>query len=113
MLKHLDNHQCYWELKYSKETILFPSHKPILLEKFGLQDANPVTTPLDLHIKMDDIDEETDFNNEGENNLISHGYATLIGSIMYLAHGTDIAYTAHKLAQYTSNPKRKHWTAIK
>ena len=86
-----------------------------LLEKFGLQDANSVSTPLDPHVKLDDITENGNLDLEGENNLISHGYATLIGSLMYLAHGTwsDIAFATHKLVQFTSNPKPKHWAAIK
>ena len=47
--------------------------------------------------------------------LINHGYANLIGSLMYLAISTwpDIAYLVNKLVQYTLAPKAKHWTAIK
>jgi hypothetical protein len=42
-------------------------------------------------------------------------FPTLIGSLMYLAHGTrpDIAYATQKLAQYTKDPKPVHWTAVK
>jgi hypothetical protein len=34
---------------------------------------------------------------------------------MYIALGTrpDIAYAVNRLAQFTSDPKSKHWTAVK
>ena len=84
-----------------------------LLKKYGLQDANPVSTPMDPNIKLDDpegISEE-----QGGVEMATHGYANLIGSLMYLAIATrpDIAYTINKLAQFTSAPKPKHWTAVK
>jgi hypothetical protein len=45
----------------------------------------------------------------------SASYATLIGSLMYLAIRTrrDIAYSVQRLAQFTQNPKPIHWTAVK
>jgi len=88
-----------------------------LLEKFGMQDANPVSTPIDPNIKLDDedlLDEE--IITEGEQDLRgSYGYATIIGSIMFpsLVGRPDIAYAANRLAQFTKNPKPKHWTAVK
>ena len=84
-----------------------------LLKKFGLEDANPVTTPLDQNINLDDNETEDESNNQSEE--ASHGYATLIGSLMYLALGTcpDIAYAVNKLAQFTQLPKLKHWTTMK
>ena len=47
--------------------------------------------------------------------MATHSYANLIGSLMYLAIATrpDIAYAINKLAQFTSVPKPKHWTAVK
>jgi hypothetical protein len=88
-----------------------------LLKKFGLENANAVSTPIDPHVKLDDDEKSEEIIDEGEINstLISHGYATLIGSLMYLALGTrpDIAYAVNKLAQFTSQPKPKHWTALK
>ena len=84
-----------------------------LLNKFGLENANPVTTPLDPNVNLDDNEMEEDSNIQ--DNQASHSYATLIGSLMYLALGTrpDIAYAINRLAQSTQEPKPKHWTAIK
>ena len=85
-----------------------------LLKKYGLQDVNPVSTPMDPNTKLDVIEGKISEDSEDQL-LINHGYANLIGSLMYLAIATqpDIAYSVNKLAQYTSAPKAKHWTAIK
>jgi Reverse transcriptase (RNA-dependent DNA polymerase) len=88
----------------------------MLLDKFRLTDANPVSTPMDPGVKLDYPTDESEDGGEGEKDeRISHGYATLIGSLMYLAIGTrpDIAFAVNKLAQFTSNPKKIHWTAVK
>jgi hypothetical protein len=68
---------------------------------------------MDVTIKFDDTDEAPDV--EKIQSLTKFGYANLIGSLMYLAVATrpDIAYSVNKLAQYTSEPRSKHWTAIK
>jgi hypothetical protein len=98
-----------------------------LLAKYGLTDANPVTTPMDPNVKLDAYskDGETELageadprdfvGNSRDDSKITHGYAQLIGSLMYLAIGTcpDIAYAVNRLAQYTANPKSLHWTAVK
>jgi Reverse transcriptase (RNA-dependent DNA polymerase) len=87
-----------------------------LLEKYGLADANPVTTPMDPNVKLDAYDKDDEIELEGESDpKITHGYAQLIGSLMYLALGTrpDIAYAVNRLAQFTSDPKSLHWTAVK
>lgn len=91
----------------------------ILLDKYGLSDANPVITPMDPNVKLDiyaNGDRNSDEIKSEENDpKITHGYAQLIGSLMYLAIGTrpDIAYAVNRLAQFTSNPKTVHWTAVK
>ena len=54
------------------------------LNKFGLNNANPVTTPLDPNVNLDDNETE----DYSQDEKISQSYATLIGSLMYLALGT-------------------------
>ena len=84
-----------------------------LLNKFGLKKVNPITTPLDPNVNLDN--DKTEENSKDQNDQASHSYATLIGSLMYLALGTqpDIAYAVNRLAQFTQQPKPKHWTAVK
>jgi hypothetical protein len=87
-----------------------------LLDKYGLFDANPITVPMDPNVKLDINSKDDENETEGEKDpKITHGYAQLIGSLMYLAIGTrpDIAYAVNRLAQFTSNPKPLHWTAVK
>ena len=90
-----------------------------LLEKYGLTDANPVATPMDPNVKLDIYegrDEiKPDGDTDGDDPKITYGYAQLIGSLMYLAIGTrpNIAYAVNRLAQFTSNPRPLHWTAVK
>ncbi len=87
-----------------------------LLKKFGLTNSNPVTTPMDINVKLDHIAEKQEDEEQGKKDeKITHRYAALIGSLMYLAIGTqpDIAFAVNKLAQFTQNPRPIHWTAVK
>ena len=88
-----------------------------LLQRFALAEANPVTTPMDPNVNLDNWEDEEDTSPmEGNSsNRLTDGYAALIGSLMYLAISTrpDIAFSVNKLAQFTSNPKTMHWTAVK
>ena len=53
-----------------------------LLKKFRLEDANPVTTPLDPNVNLDNDEMEDESNKQSEE--VSHGCVTLIESLMYL-----------------------------
>ncbi len=82
-----------------------------LLEKFGHANANPISTPMDINIKLDNITEEQNEEGQGEkDDKVTHGYAALIGSLMYLAIGTqpDIVFAVNKLAQFTQNLRPIH-----
>ena len=87
-----------------------------MLESFGLENINPVSTPMDPNVKLDDFGTITMTDQQGEfDQRVVRSYSTLIGSLMYLAISTrpDIAFAVNKLAQFTSDPKPKHWTAVK
>jgi hypothetical protein len=87
-----------------------------LLEKFGLADANPVSTPMDINVKLDNVTEEQNIKGQGEkDDKVTHGYTALIGSLMYLAIGTrpDITFAMNKLVKFMQNPRLIHWTAVK
>ena len=58
-----------------------------LLKKYGLQDANPVSTPMDPNMKLDALEGKASEDSEDQL-LINHGYANLIRSLMYLAIAT-------------------------
>jgi hypothetical protein len=71
-------------------TLLQTHYIDAMLKKFGLTDANPVTTPLDPHVRLDDekYNNETRSDKQSPNNQGSGTYATAIGSLIYAALGT-------------------------
>ena len=87
-----------------------------LLDKYGLKDANPVSTPMDPNVKLDtEAKNQEEGSGAKEYPRIGHEYAQLISSLMYLTLATrpSISYAVNRLAQFTSNPKAMHWTAVK
>ncbi len=71
---------------------------------------------MDVNVKLDNVTGEQNDEEQGEKDeKITHGYAALIGSLMYLAIGTrpDIMFAVNRLAQFTQNPWPIHWTAVK
>lgn len=78
-----------------------------ILERFGMQDSNPVATPLDVNVKLAPLP-------EGEA-PVEAPYAAAIGSLMYTAVGTrpDISFAVQTLSQFTTRPSPTHWTAVK
>ena len=79
-----------------------------ILRNHGMEDTHAVKTPLDLNIKLEK-------NPEGTNGDQSNLFASLIGSLQYLAMAMcpDIAFTVNQLAAYTANPSMAHWMAAK
>lgn len=79
-----------------------------ILKSEGMQDANPVSTPLDPNIKLEVNPVEMEGNR-------SNAYAMLLGKLQYLATATrpDIAYAVNRLASYTANPSLIHYTINK
>jgi hypothetical protein len=76
-----------------------------ILERFKMQDAHPVNTPIAPNTKL----------RAPEIPKIHPLYAQAIGSLMYAALGTrpDIAFAVQHLSQFTSQHNEEHWTAIK
>jgi Reverse transcriptase (RNA-dependent DNA polymerase) len=86
-----------------------------IIQRVGLQDTNPVSTPLDpnVNLEIDEAEQDKSGNDrEFDHDRASGVYARAIGSLMYAAIGTrpDIAYAVHTMAKFTQS---KHWTAIK
>jgi hypothetical protein len=79
-----------------------------ILERQGMQHANPVATPLDQNIKLEP-------NPDGAEGSRSNSYAQLLGELQFLANATrpDIAHAINRLASYTANPSLPHTGALK
>ena len=79
-----------------------------VLKKFNMDNANPVTTPLDISANLTKPDPNATAANDVP-------YAELIGSLMYAAICTrpDISFAVGLLSRFTANPEHRHWNAAK
>jgi hypothetical protein len=79
-----------------------------ILTKENMKSCNPVATPMDSGVHL------TKHSGERDDELQCR-YASLIGSLMYLAVATrpDIAYMIHRLSAFTANPSKEHMGAAK
>ncbi|KAJ9553923.1 hypothetical protein OSB04_017968 [Centaurea solstitialis] len=77
-----------------------------MLQKFGMNDAKPASTPMETHkhLTADVEGEEVDV----------HHYRSMIGSLMYLtASRPDIMFVVCVYARYQVRPKESHLHAVK
>ena len=79
-----------------------------ILKREGMENANPVTMPMDPNMKLKP-------NPDGNEGSRSNSYARLLGELQFLANATrpDIAYAVNRLAAYTANPSLQHVGALK
>ncbi|KAG5870085.1 hypothetical protein JTB14_001141 [Gonioctena quinquepunctata] len=77
-----------------------------LLNKFGMQDCNPVGTPLDTYVR---------FENNLQNLIENVPYQQVIGCLMYLCVMTrpDISFACSYLSQFNTKYSAEHWQAVK
>jgi len=79
-----------------------------IIKRFGLQDCNPVSTPLDTSVH---------FAPARPNELLAENtsYRSAIGSLMYAAIATrpDISTAVGLLARHMERPGTAHWTGMK
>lgn len=80
-----------------------------ILDRFGMLEAKPVATPLDLGTKLTRNEEHP---GAEEENL---PYRELVGALMYLAvcSRPDLAYAVSYLSQYSTCYNKTHWVAAK
>ncbi|KAJ9535627.1 hypothetical protein OSB04_un001233 [Centaurea solstitialis] len=77
-----------------------------MLQKFGMNDAKPASTPMETHkhLNADVEGEEVDV----------HHYRSMIGSLMYLtASRPDIMFAVCVCTRYQVRPKESHLHAVK
>jgi hypothetical protein len=84
-----------------------------ILNRFGLQDAIPVSTPMrgDARLTLGNGPRTP----EEKEEMAAVPYRQAIGALMYASVATrpDIAYAVAFLAQFVQNPGRAHWNAVK
>ncbi|KAJ9545726.1 hypothetical protein OSB04_025433 [Centaurea solstitialis] len=96
------------EVKQKPDGIFINQSKYVasMLQKFGMNDAKPASTPMETHkhLTADVEGEEVDV----------HHYRSMIGSLMYLtASRPDIMFVVCVCARYQVRPKESHLHAVK
>jgi hypothetical protein len=84
-----------------------------VLERFGMQDAKPVSTPLASHFKL--TKEMCPKTQEQIEYMSKVPYSSAVGSLMYAMVCTrpDIAHAVGVVSRYMNNPGKEHWQAVK
>ena len=92
-------------------TISQSAYVETILDRFGMTEANPLSTPLDPNTNLFAYEISDDIRTE----MRSRPYSKLIGSLMYAATGTrpDISFAVSTLARFMSDPHPVHWDAAK
>jgi len=98
------------EIALSDHSITISQHRYLeyILQKEGMDRANPVSMPLDLEVKLEP-------NLDGNAGDRSNLYAQLIGELQFIVNATrpNIAYAISRLSSYTANPIMQHVPALK
>jgi len=84
-----------------------------LLNKFDMNDCNPVSTPADPNQKLTkDMAPKTA---DEQNEMSVVPYQEAVGGLLYIAQGTrpDIAYAVNSVSKFSNNPGKAHWAAVK
>lgn len=83
-----------------------------ILKRYGLENCNPVKTPLPSVTLSKSMCPSTDEEREEMRHI---PYVHAVGSIMYLAVSTrpDLAHGVGVLGRFSSNPGMQHWQAVK
>jgi hypothetical protein len=84
-----------------------------VLERFQMNKAKSVSTPLALHFKLSSS--QCPSNDEEKEDMQRVPYASAVGSLMYAMVCTrpDIAHAVSVVSRFQSNPGREHWNAVK
>ena len=79
-----------------------------LLDKYGLSEANTVSTPMDLSVKLQKNDNHS-------KRVDPVRYQSMVGSLLHLARTThpDIDHAVATVSKFNSEPTEAHLTAVK
>jgi hypothetical protein len=84
-----------------------------VLERFRMQNAKPVSTPLDIHFKLNK--EMYPKKQEEVEYMSKVPYSSVVDSLMYAMVFTrpDIAHAVGVVSRYMNNPGKEHWEEVK
>jgi len=84
-----------------------------VLDRFGMSNAKPVSTPLANHFKLSS--NQCPKTDKEVVDMAEVPYASAVGYLMYAMVCTrpDLAYAVSQVSKYMSKPGRQHWEAVK
>lgn len=84
-----------------------------VLEKFNMQEAKVVSTPLTAHFRLSG--QQCPTSEEEQQVMKKVPYANATGCLMYAMVCTrpDIAQAISVVSRYMANPGKQHWDAVK
>lgn len=84
-----------------------------ILEKFNMDDCNPISTPSDVNQKLSK--EMCPKDDRAREEMANVPYQETVGSILFAAQITrpDIQYAVGAVSRYNNNPGPAHWKAVK
>ena len=85
-----------------------PLYTDTFLRKFGMDQAKPIKTPVNVSEKLTQADEEF-------KKVDQAVFQSAVSSLLYLSTCTrsDIAYAVSNVAKFCSKPTTRHWSAVK
>ncbi|PIL37456.1 transcription factor [Ganoderma sinense ZZ0214-1] len=89
------------------------SYIEAIVRRFGLEDAKPLSTPMDPHVQL--TAEQSPKTTAEVAEMRNVPYREAVGSLQYASLGTrpDITYAVSVLSRFLENPGRAHWEACK
>ena len=104
IMRHIKEKKLWLSLEYYIKRVL---------QRFQMEKAKVVSTPLATHFKLSSIQSPS---SEVENlDMQWVPYTSAVGSLMYAMVCTrpDIAHVVGTVSRFLSNPGREHWNAVK
>ena len=104
----LSGHKCCSRLQNGSVWIGQELYTENILKRYGMEDAKPIQTPVDIGTKlMKGGDEDTCVDQKL--------YQSAVGSLLYLSIVTrpDITYAVSNVAKFCAKPMKQHWVAVK
>ena len=91
------------------------SYIEILLKRFNMDKAHPLSTPMVVRSLDPQKDQFRPRESDEDILGLKVPYLNTIGALMYLAQCTrpDITFAVNLLARFSSEPTRRHWNEIK
>jgi hypothetical protein len=92
--------------------VSMPEYTRQIIEAANMEDCNPSTLPHQPNMYLTKaMSPQTD---EERNEMKKIPYANVLGMLNFLIRvRVDIVHAVNAVAEFTSNPGRQHWTAIK